>query len=255
VGFDDLFAGFDAVSLDEVDRRAALQERTDQKYLLPADALRDVLERAREGHEILEIDGRRAFAYRSVYFDTPDLTAFHDHVADRTPRWKVRTRHYVDTGTCHFEVKLKDREDKTVKERLDHDPDSGDHLTDEARELVARVLRDAGIAPPHELVATLVTEFRRATLVARDAAERSTVDWNVRLAVPGGAAVTLREDRALVETKTRDGHGALDRLIGEAGHEPISLSKYRLGVGLLVARDADGDYARRLESAFEHSVA
>jgi hypothetical protein len=255
VGFDELFTDFPGVSLDDVDRRASLQDRTDQKYLLPADALLSIAAAARDDHEVLEIDGARSFAYRSVYFDTPELTAFHDHVADRTPRWKIRTRHYVDTGTCHFEVKLKDGEGRTAKERLDHDPADADVPTDDGRELVARVLREAGLEPPHELTATLVTEFRRSTLVASGAAERTTVDWDVRLAVPDGPATSMHTGCALVETKTRDGNGALDRLIAEAGHEPVSLSKYRLGIGLLVARDVDRDYSRRLEGAFETSVA
>ena len=245
--FDELLSGFDAVSLDEVDRRASLQERTDQKYLVPLDALRRVLAHAREDHDVLEIDGARTFAYRSVYFDTPELTAFHDHVGDRTPRWKIRTRHYVDTGTRHFEVKLKDGEGRTVKERADAD--------DGTDEVVGRVLREAGLEPPHDLRPTLVTEFRRATLAAADEPERSTVDWRVRLSVPDGPAIQMRDGCALVETKTRAGHGALDRLIADAGFEPVSLSKYRLGVGLLVAPGVDRDYAERLESAFEHSVA
>ncbi len=42
----------------------------------------------------------------------------------------------------------------------------------------------------------------------------------------------------LLETKSEDGRSPCDRILHEhGGLEPVSISKYRLGIGLLVARD------------------
>src|SRR5436309_1066894 len=68
------------VSLEEVDRRAALLRRVDTKYVLKRDAAERLLRELARDHDVLAIDGRRRFAYESIYFDTPRLRCFRDHV-------------------------------------------------------------------------------------------------------------------------------------------------------------------------------
>ena len=70
---------------------------------------------------MLEIDGRRAFRYRTTYFDTGELRIYRDHVQDRRRRYKCRAREYVDSGLCLFEVKLKGPRGRTVKHRMAYD--------------------------------------------------------------------------------------------------------------------------------------
>src|SRR5947209_8213189 len=96
----DLLATFDAVSLDELDERAALLKRVDHKFAVPWSTFAELAERLRESHQVLEIEGQRTFAYSSAYFDTPDLRCFVDHVKDRLPRFKARSRLYEDSGHC-----------------------------------------------------------------------------------------------------------------------------------------------------------
>lgn len=92
------------VSLPELDARAALLRRLDNKYAVSSQAFAQLAQRLRDDHEVLDIDGRRAFAYRTTYFDTADLRCFVDHVEDRVPRFKARTRLYEDTSACVFEA-------------------------------------------------------------------------------------------------------------------------------------------------------
>ena len=49
----------------------------------------------------------------------------------------------------------------------------------------------------------------------------------------------LKEDLALAETKTEQSKGAFDEALVAVGCEPTAVSKYRLGVGLLLADDPD----------------
>ena len=228
----------DPVSLDELDRRAALQRRTDRKYVVSAEAFAELLGELAEDHDALEIDGRRSFAYESVYFDTPDLRCFFDHVEDRLPRFKVRTRLYVDTGRCEFEVKISRPDGDTDKRSVDQERDACGGLTDDGRALVA----DVADLPPDELRAVLRTSFTRMTLAARDEPERVTIDLGVRLTRDGGEA-RFSGDHVLIESKTRDGNGRLDELLAARGIEPVTLSKYRLGVALLERPEADRRYA------------
>jgi hypothetical protein len=53
-----------------------------------------------------------------------------------------------------------------------------------------------------------------------------------------------------VDLDTLDGGGAVDRLLAERGHEPVTISKYRFGVGMLLEDDPGEAGAARLREAF-----
>jgi hypothetical protein len=244
---DDLVGGLTAVSLAELDARAALRRRVDQKYVLDWEVFATLLDRLAADHDVLEIDGRRVFAYQSVYFDSSDLRCFHDHVAGRRPRFKARTRLYRDTGLCHFEVKLKDAEDRTDKHHVDHPAPRVDQLTPEAERLVDETLAAAGIELPGALGPVLRTGFDRLTLAARDSPGRLTCDLGVAMERLDRRTTRIRDSLVLVESKSEDGRASADRVLAELGCPPISLSKYRVGIDLLVERDRSGDLAQTRE--------
>src|SRR4051812_22894906 len=236
----EIFRPLEPIGLDELNERAALQRRTDNKYIVQIDRLAALVNELGRDLRVLEIDGERLFEYESTYFDTPSLRCFHDHVEDRTPRFKARTRCYVTTGDCFFEVKVKRPDGETVKEHVEYHPDDRQAIRPEAHELIEKMLAEYGIElRDEEMRPTLVTRFRRATVVARERPERTTFDFDVELDAPGHGTAAARDGLVVAETKTRDGSGSFDRALQEAGFEPVSLSKYRMGVGLLLAPGAD----------------
>lgn len=183
---------------------------------------------------MLEIDGRREFAYRSTYFDTASLTTFRHHLQQRRRRYKVRAREYVDSGLCSFEVKHKGARGRTVKRRMSYDPGL-DHMTEEAMSFLAEsVLREYDHAPPEAMLPTLTMRFDRITLVAVALGERVTVDMGLSFRGPGGAVGSMAPGCAIVESKSAAGRASIDRLLRRAGirSEP-ACSKYCLGIGLL----------------------
>ncbi|HJS96457.1 MAG TPA: polyphosphate polymerase domain-containing protein [Solirubrobacteraceae bacterium] len=233
----ELVERFDPVSLKELDERAALLRRVDHKYAVGRERFVRLLERLRDDHDVLEIDGRRMFAYCSTYFDTPELRCFVDHVEDRQPRFKARTRLYVDSERCVFEVKLKREDGETDKRQVDYEVNDAERFTEEARECLAEALGDIGVDPPDRMDPTLHTRFNRITLAARAGSERLTCDLGVRLSNPAGEAAGLRDGLVLVETKSERGEGPADRALAELGLAPISLSKYRVGMSLVGGGD------------------
>jgi hypothetical protein len=230
---EELIGGFRPVSLEELDARAALLRRVDHKYVLDEDAFAAFAERLQADHEVLEIEGRRSFAYESVYFDTPALRCFHDHVEERAPRFKVRTRYYRDSGRCNFEVKLKTVDGETDKRQIDHPPDDRHRITPDARRFLEEALRDADLQVGEALGPSLRTSFQRMTLAAREGPERLTCDLGVRLASPGGGERRLRGGLLVLESKSDAGHSPADRTLADMGIEAVSLSKYKLGIGML----------------------
>ena len=216
------------ISLEQLDERARLLRRVDNKYVADRDQLAQLIERLAGDHDVLEIDGRRAFGYDTVYYDTGDLRCFRDHNEDVRPRFKARRRCYVDAGDCVCEVKVKREDGETDKQQAD-DLDTA--------------LREAGVDPPGELRETLRTSFDRVTLAAREGGARLTIDLGVTLATMGGDSVRMRDGLALVETKSEDGESPGDRVLGELGARPVSLSKYRTGIDALVRRDDSDELA------------
>lgn len=235
-----MIADLAPVTLDELNEAAALQTRRDRKYVLTPDELDDLLV-ALPPARVLEIDGSRSFAYDSTYFDTPELDAYRLAATRRRRRFKVRTRTYVDTGSCFVEVKTRAGRGTTVKERQPHD-DAG-HLG-LARTFVSARLADAGAPSAPVLTPTLRSRYHRTTLLLDDA--RVTLDtglvWDLLGPIGPGAhaAPVVRRSAAIgdlvvVETKTAAGSGpsSVDRLLWRAGHRPDRISKYATGLAVL----------------------
>jgi hypothetical protein len=248
---DQALAALDPVGLDALDERAALRRRVDCKYVVARDELAAIVEELAGTYDALEIDGARSFDYESVYLDTPDLRCFHDHVDQRRPRFKIRTRLYHETQVCFLEVKVKTPDEETIKRQCDHDPSAMGGLNPAGRVFLDATLGElAGEPAPERLAPSLTTRYHRMTLGAREGGERVTTDLDVRLSTPDGRATRLRDDLALVETKTEQGRGPVDRALAERGQEPVTISKYRFGVGILLEDDPGEAGARRLQNAF-----
>jgi hypothetical protein len=196
---------------------------------------------------------QRLSRYETRYFDTEDLRTYREHVEGARPRFKVRSRLYVDGGKSVFELKVKNEDDETVKEHREGDDHDFGELTDEVREFLAEKLDElTGQELPDDLRPVLTTRFARGTLVERDGAQRITFDVDLELEAYGGDAVRLDDGVVLVETKSEGDDGRADQLLAQRGIEAVSMSKYRTGVGLLVADEPD-DATRDVADRFDRS--
>jgi hypothetical protein len=226
------------VPLAEVNERSALLARFDRSYLVPVRIFRRVAEqltdprRADGAFRALAIDGRRAFRYHSVYYDTPGLRSFHDHRQGRRLRFKIRERLYEDTGERQFEIKLKGGRGDTVKHRhplagLDAPLDAG------CRAFLAETLHDAyGVGVPDGLAPSLGTDYLRVTLVADG--ERVTCDAGLLCTdLRTGRAARCDAALVLVEVKTAAHLSEADRLLHAQGVRPAVFTKYCGGFAVL----------------------
>lgn len=234
-----LLDGLAGIDLESLDRQAALQTRTDRKYLVEPGRLGTVLALTTGAGDnappvrILEIGGERTFGYRSTYFDTPALISYQRAARSRPTRFKVRTRSYLSTGTCWLEVKVRSARGETVKNRIELPPGSDRHLTPAARQFLAGHDQIA----PHldSLAPMLVTTYQRSTLScgAPDSPQRVTVDADLHCALADGSDVALGDLSRLliVETKSSGhGPGPFDRALWELGIRPTVISKYAVGM-------------------------
>jgi hypothetical protein len=227
---DEVFDMLEPIGLDELVATAELQTRNDHKYLVPTATLRQLIaESAREGR-ILTIDGTTRFRYRSTYFDSPRLDSYLGSARRRPSRFKVRTRHYLDSGLCMLEVKTRDRRGQTVKHREPCDPSEENGLSATGEHFIAGMRQIQAVAG--ELSPTLRTNYRRATvLLSSNGAARITIDTGLWWQTD--TEMLSVESFALVETKTAGKPCAFDRALWRSGHRPTTISKYCTGLAAI----------------------
>ena len=217
------------VTLDEVLALASLQTRVDRKYVMVPATFERLVDRLADDLHVLEIDGRRSFAYESTYFDDASLSSYLAAAHGRRYRYKVRTRTYVDSGECMLEVKRRSGRGETVKERVPYPTVDSGLLTAAGRAFVATVVPSLAV---DELRPVLRSTFERVTLVDLRAGARMTCDAGLVCSVPGGGAVHL-DGYVLLETKSPGPATPADRMLWSEGVRPATISKFCVGLAAL----------------------
>ncbi|MBP3222544.1 MAG: VTC domain-containing protein [Actinomycetaceae bacterium] len=244
---------FSGISLEQMQRSASLLQRRDRKYVCDS-VQSEHLFRSLESVDIkvLDINGRREFTYYSTYFDTPNFLSYHDAATNRRRRFKVRHRHYVNSGEHFLELKTKGGRSQGIKDRY--------LLSEDDVEAMKRFASEGFLDLPHvlmwlvselcerhiyssvdqarEVVRALHpvsrTEYVRSTFVTSEN-ERVTFDRSLQLVrlqgereecIRGSCLVPL----TIVETKTLGKLSEVDRILWRQGIRPISISKYALSI-------------------------
>ncbi|WIM93735.1 VTC domain-containing protein [Actinoplanes oblitus] len=227
-----MIATFAPISLDGLVAAAELLTRVDRKYLLPAALLPALMAELPPEVRALEIDGRRDFGYRSVYFDTERLDSYLGAAHRRRRRFKVRIRTYLETGARFVEVKTRGSRGTTIKNRLAY-AGNGHLLGAAGQAHLEHVLSGAGIVPTgHTFHPVLATHYRRHTLYLPGCGSRVTIDTDLSWSLPDGTALSM-PGHVVLETKSAGGRCDVDRLLRRHRHRPVPISKYATGLAAL----------------------
>lgn len=255
-GLDAVRQGLATLSLPELERRAGLLHRQDDKYLMTEQAAAGLLCTLSRDYEVLEIDGARSFSYDSIYLDTPDLRVYRDHAQGRRLRWKARTRRYGDGPSCFREVKLKGAGGATVKLREECPVSEHGWAGPALSHFLDRSLRQHyGFGLDGHLTAALAVRYERTTLVSVDGVERLTLDRELVFVDPSGRSTgRLRPGLVLAEVKRPGARGRADRVLASHGVRPMSLSKYGIGVALSRPALGHADLRAVLRAGFTGDV-
>lgn len=217
---------WNTISLKELDD-VALTKRVDEKFVLPRSLLLPLLEQMKSSYRILQIDGRRVFNYRTIYFDTPNYQFYLDHHNGRVHRMKVRKREYMDSGLKFYEIKNKLPGEGTDKQRLVIQ-EMSDTLTDKHLGMIRNErFFDA------KLERKLSNNFRRMTFAQSDTHERITIDTNISFEANGQTASIPEVVILELKQPRYDVTSDMVKILKEMRIYPASFSKYVMGVVLL----------------------
>jgi hypothetical protein len=216
-----------SVTLKELDC-VSLQNRIDSKYLLNMGQLEQLLPFILTHYKVLEIDNNRVFTYENNYFDTPDLRFYYDHHNGYLSRIKVRSRRYMETGMSFFEIKKKEKVERTNKIR-----EITQDLISELNESQLAKLRNMSRKPIENIELILTNHFNRITFVNHAATERMTLDFNISFS--DGIQEKSLGDIFVLEIKQSkcSSHSSIGDLIKANHIRQLGFSKYIYGILLL----------------------
>jgi hypothetical protein len=217
---------FASVSLTELDS-VKLLNRVDRKYMMHIDQLPMVLADIKADQFVLEIDNSRVFNYKTNYFDTPDFQFYKDHHNGFINRVKVRSREYIESHLCFYEIKRKLFGTRTDKQRKRVD-NILEELNTENYNMVQykRLLNKP-------LEKKLSNSFSRITLTNKQFTERITIDLNIAftndkdvVSIPHIVIVEVKQGKTDIFSNTI-------QVLKKHRIQPASFSKYTIGVAML----------------------
>jgi hypothetical protein len=219
---------FNSHGLNDLDA-ANLMNRVDSKFILPLAFLPDLLIQLKSSYTVLEINSNRVSSYHNQYFDTPNMSLYHDHHNGKLNRYKVRRRRYVDTNTEFLEVKLKNNKKRTIKSRI--------KLSGEENEYArcAQFIDKKMHINVNTLDISQQGGYKRIALANEAQAERLTLDFdlwyqdrrgNNSVKLPGFFIAELKQNK-------KSKRSLFYQLMSTNNIFPTSFSKYCIGCALL----------------------
>ena len=220
------------ISLAEM-KEVRLMNRIDTKYVVTADQLTQILHGVCGQYYAQEVEGHRLSPYRTVYYDTTELTMYRIHHDRHLVRDKVRVRTYVDSDLTFCEVKHKTNKGRTKKKRVELKTENGAWKTISGLSEFNETFTDADFQLPYPVDALfpqLETVFDRLTLVNFEKTERLTIDCNLRFNNMATGAVASMDPLVVMELK-QDGraHSLLKEVLFDLRIKPFKISKYCIG--------------------------
>lgn len=222
-----------------------IQQRAESKFVV-SEATAAAFVAALPGQfAVLPAGDALVASYRSLYFDTDDLSFFHAHRRGRRVRHKVRIRHYPDRTLSVIEVKTRRSEHHTVKVRRPRA--YGDSRV--TAEDLAFVREHCG--PVGDLVPQAWIAYRRVTLLGLESPERVTLDMQLDVWRLTGQGQLHRAVVIEVKQPRLDRHSVAMRWLRSAGCRPGWMSKYCVAIALTspgVRADGLGHRMRQLKA-------
>jgi|SRR5690625_394838 len=248
-----IIKGYQQISLAELNSRASLLHRTDNKYVLNSQQISAFLSSHQLQLDLLTIDGHERFQYNNFYLDSDGYKTFFDHNKGRRKRFKIRFRHYTETDLYFFEVKVKGFRNETLKYRILSDSTEyhAGHLPDRLRSFANETLNRAyGESLCDSFNYRSRVNYRRMTLVAKTSETRITIDNNIQF-INESCTATLPNKYFIVEVKSRLGRSETDKWFWQNQLHPVrSCSKYGMAVSLLVFPDRNTRFRSVLKRYF-----
>ena len=203
-----------------------MQQRAESKFVVSVATAAALVLALHGQFAVLPAGNALVASYRSLYFDTNDLSFFHAHRRGRRVRHKVRIRHYPDRELSVLEVKTRRSERHTVKVRRPReygDSTFGPDDLDFVRQYCG---------PTDDLRPQVWIAYRRVTLLGLRSPERVTFDTHLDLGRAHGHGQFRHAVVIEVKQPRLDHHSVAMQQLRIAGCRSGWMSKYCTAIAL-----------------------
>lgn len=219
-------SNYQIVSLADMGK-TRLMNRTDTKFIFNVKHLDNILSKANDEYNVLEIKNEKIPAYESQYFDTENFYLYTNHQNGKLNRYKIRQRKYVSSDLSFFEIKFKSNKGRTIKKRI--------QIKDLSKTLNTELENFLESNTPYsskDFKASVANNFCRITLVHKVKSERVTIDQRLNYKYNGNS-INLNS-LAIAEVK-REGFSksSFINILKQNKIYPQGMSKYCIGTLLL----------------------
>ena len=212
---------FKTISLANMDG-VKLMQRIDTKFSFSSDRLPGILQKLKEYYTVLNIQGTDIFTYKTLYYDTPELSLYLMHHNERMSRYKIRQRSYIDSNRGFFEVKFKNNKGHTIKNRM-----AQNNASEILNEVEQQFVKKNVPIDPSLLKPSVQVNYQRITLVG--VSERVTLDMDIEF-VKDGLHYKLT-NLVIAEVKqTRQNSSPVFKILKAEKIRETAISKYCLGI-------------------------
>lgn len=234
---------FNPINLAEMDS-VKLMERTDTKYVFSIQQLFFILEKLKENYLVLDINGKRVSAYKTLYYDTENLSLYKRHHNGINNRYKIRHRTYVDSNLGFLEVKYKNNKGRTFKKRINN-PEVPENFYDVSDSL--SFLEKQLPFSPTCLIPSVWVNYRRITLVSLFTKERATIDLDLEFVKNNNHK--LMNGLVILEVKQDGKNESLFlTLMRDNRIKPGSISKYCMAIATTDETVKQNNFKKKLLS-------
>lgn len=221
--FLEIIKNYNPITLSEMEA-VKLLNRTDIKFVFPKSKLTEITLLAQEFYRVLVISNGFYTDYETNYFDTDNFKFYLDHHNQRSNRFKVRMRSYVNSDLHFFEIKHKNNKNRTIKSRI-----KIEKQTDSIQGNCADLLENHIGIYPNLLHRKLQVNCKRITLVNKELTERVTIDFdlsyllnNQEYSYPEMVIVEIKQDKSRKSDFLN--------ILKQQHLRKVSLSKYCFGI-------------------------
>jgi hypothetical protein len=203
----------------------SLMNRFDFKFILTSEEASYLLNNLCNEYDVISNNEQLVRGYETRYFDTKQRDSFYLHHKGKLPRYKIRTRTYLDTNDQFVELKYKNNKDKTEKFRINV-TNSNDLLI---QSNVVTFLNEHNINHLDILEEALLVSYNRISLIHKNINERVTFDFGITFA--NVKKKTLSNDMVIVEVKQETKFKSpVILLLKSMNKRSVSISKYCYGL-------------------------
>ena len=165
---------FETITLKEMDN-VKLMDRTDTKYTLHISQLEAILMEVKKYYKSLSVENKKISKYKTLYYDTNNLSLYNQHQSGRLNRYKIRHRTYVESNLGFLEVKFKNNKGRTIKTRIKKL--DVPQVWDEG----SKSFLDTSLPfESEQLIPVVWVNYNRITLVSKQSQERVTIDLGMK---------------------------------------------------------------------------